>query len=77
MDRAGSLDSLTRQEIDALKNAASWYAKYHARIIAERADDRSAFAVAQRERYLALLSGLEKLGAQMRNPLAERHREAA
>ncbi|GIK77332.1 MAG: hypothetical protein BroJett022_10220 [Actinomycetes bacterium] len=67
----GSFDALTSQEIDALKSAASWYAKYHARIIAESADDPSAYALAQRDRYLALLSGLDKLGVQVRNPLGD------
>jgi hypothetical protein len=71
MAEAGSTQALTPQEIEALKSAASWYAKYHARIIAESADDPSAYALAQRDRYAALLSGLDKLGVQVRNPLTE------
>jgi hypothetical protein len=62
---------LSEAELSALKNAATWYAKYHARIIAERADDRSAYAMAQRERYQALLAGLRKLGVRLRDPLTE------
>lgn len=62
---------LSDAELSALKSAAAWYAKYHARIIAERADDRSASAMAQRERYDALLSGLRKLGVRLRDPLAQ------
>lgn len=62
---------LSDAELSALKNAATWYAKYHARIIAERADDRSAYAMAQRDRYKALLSGLRKLGVRVRDPLAD------
>ncbi len=58
-------------EIEALSEAGSWYASYHARIIRERADDSSAYARAQREQYFALLSGLEKLGVSVRNPLAD------
>lgn len=75
MSEAGSTQALTPQEIQALKSAASWYAKYHARIIAESADDPSAYARAQRDRYVALLSGLDKLGVQVRNPLLDAQSE--
>jgi hypothetical protein len=75
MSEAGSTQALTPQEIQALKSAASWYAKYHARIIAESADDPSAYALAQRDRYVALLSGLDKLGVQVRNPLLDAQSE--
>lgn len=71
MDEGTPIEGLTREEIEALGSAGGWYANYHARIIAERADDRSAYALVQRERYLALLSGLEKLGISVRNPLLE------
>lgn len=78
---AEGIDALSDREIEALRSAAAWYANYHARIITQRADDRSAYSLAQRERYLALLSGLEKLGIAVRNPLAsdtaEVDREAA
>lgn len=69
MESQARQQDLSQAELDALAAAAAWYAKYHARIIAERADDPSAQALAQRERYLALLSGLEKLGFRIRNPL--------
>jgi hypothetical protein len=69
--RADELASLTDTEVAALASAASWYANYHARIIAEQADDESAYAVAQRERYEDLVSGLQKLGARVA-PLGER-----
>lgn len=68
--RADELASLTDAEVAALASAASWYANYHARIIAERADDESAYAVAQRERYEDLAAGLRKLGVRVA-PLAE------
>lgn len=42
--------------------------EFHARIIAERADDPSAMAVAQRDRYLTLIAGLRKLGARVVDP---------
>lgn len=71
MEPGGQTGQLTEQEIEALAGAGAWYAKYHARIIAERADDRSAYAKAQRERYSALLSGLEKLGVRLRDPLSD------
>ena len=58
-------------EIEALSEAGSWYASYHARIIRERQNDSSAYARAQREQYFALLSGLEKLGVNVRNPFAD------
>jgi hypothetical protein len=57
--------SLTEREAAALAAAGSWYANYHARMIAERADDQSAYAVARRERYDELLSGLRKLGVRL------------
>lgn len=53
-----------------IRSAATWYAKFHARIIAERADDRSAMATAQRDRYLTLIAGLRKLGARVVDPTA-------
>lgn len=56
---------LTRDELSALTSAATWYANYHARIIAEKADDPSALAVGKRERYENLLSGLRKLGIRL------------
>lgn len=70
---------LTSNEIRALARAATWYANYHAGIIAERLDDRSAAAAAQREKYRELLEALGKLGIRLRDPEAEalRQRRAA
>lgn len=76
MEQDQAAEALSAREIEALGSAAAWYANYHARIITEHADDRSAYALAQRERYLALLSGLEKLGLPVRNPLAQGDTEA-
>lgn len=59
---------LSTRERQALVEAASWYAKYHARIIAERADDRSAAEVARREHFEELYSALAKLGIRLRRP---------
>jgi hypothetical protein len=66
--RIASLEELSATERQAVAEAAAWYAKYHERMISERADDRSAAAVAQRERYLDLHSGLRKLGIRLRMP---------
>lgn len=63
-----NLDLLTDREREALLDSAVWYAKYHGHIITERADDRSAYAVAQRERYAALHNALWKLGVRIRRP---------
>lgn len=65
---AGQIDSLSQRELRALTEAAAWYAKYHERIIAERADDRSAAAVARREHFEDLYSALAKLGVRLRRP---------
>lgn len=67
MDRLGDL---SEEEIVQIRGAATWYAKFHARIIAERADDPSAAATAQRDRYLTLIAGLRKLGARIVDPTA-------
>jgi hypothetical protein len=75
MSEFDPMDPLSEAEISALKAAAAWYANYHASIIAERADDRSAHAIGQRDEYRALLSGLAKLGVRMRDPLADTARE--
>lgn len=57
--------ALSEAEADALARAGAWYANYHARMITERADDESAYAVAKRERYDDLVSGLRKLGVRI------------
>lgn len=68
MDLAERIEGLSEEEIVQIRGAATWYAKFHARIIAERADDPSAMAVAQRDRYLTLIAGLRKLGARVVDP---------
>jgi hypothetical protein len=70
MELKDRLAELTDDELVELRSAATWYAKFHARIIAERADDPSAAAVAQRDRYLSLIGGLRKLGARVVDPTA-------
>ena len=57
-----TIEALSERELRALIDAASWYASYHAHMIAEAADDPSAVAVANRERYIELHDALWKLG---------------
>lgn len=68
MDISERISQLSEEELIQIRGAATWYAKFHARIIAERADDPSAMAVAQRDRYLTLIGGLRKLGARVVDP---------
>lgn len=70
MDLRDQIAELTDDELVEIRSAATWYAKFHARIIAERADDPSAQAVAQRNRYLTLIGGLRKIGARVVDPTA-------
>lgn len=63
-----TLEALSEQELQALLEAAAWYAKYHHRMIAEQADDRSALAEARRDRFRNLHTSLRKLGVHMRAP---------
>jgi hypothetical protein len=70
MDPREQVDALTEDELVEIRRAATWYAKYHARIIAEQADDLSAMAVVQRDRYLALIAGLRKMGVRIVDPTA-------
>lgn len=60
--------ALTPLEREALLNAGRWYARYRARDMAEEAHDDSAYAVAERERYLALVTALRKLGVSVPLP---------
>lgn len=60
--------ALTPAELEALRGAAAWYAKYHAVRIAELADDPSAYAESKREKYLTLVAALRKLGFDMALP---------
>lgn len=64
------LAALTPREYKALIDASLWYAKYHEKSVAEKADDVSALAVARREKFQDLHSGLRKLGARIRSPFA-------
>jgi hypothetical protein len=59
---------LSEQEMRALLEAATWYAKYHERMIADQVDDRSAVADARRRQFLSLHAGLTKLGVRIRLP---------
>jgi len=68
VDSSGPLTELDGRELEALRGAATWYAKYHAPIIAEQADEESAYAVARREEYLDLVRALAKLGVRLRVP---------
>lgn len=67
-DRARLLDDLSERELDALVAAATWYAKYHERMIAEIADDESAVALVRRERHQLLYDALGKCGIRLRRP---------
>ena len=62
------LPELSPRELQALRGAAVWYAKYHAVAVAQTAGDEAAYAVAEREEYLDLLAALGKLGARVRVP---------
>ena len=63
-----SVEELSADEQLAIRSAATWYFKRHARIIAEEADDRSALAVGRREDFLGLHSALRKLGVPIALP---------
>ncbi len=62
------LEELSKRELEAVIAAATWYAKYHERMIAELADDPSALAVSRRDRYQQLYNGLAKLDVRLRRP---------
>ena len=59
---------LTPLEREALLNAGRWYARYRARDLAEEAHDDSAYAIAERERYFALITALRKQGVSVPLP---------
>jgi dihydrodipicolinate synthase/N-acetylneuraminate lyase len=63
-----SFEQLSERERAAVVEAAVWYAKHHTAIIAGSADDRSAMAVARRERFQDLYDGLAKLGVRLVRP---------
>jgi hypothetical protein len=68
VDEPRELPDFSEREIEALRGAAVWYAKYHAGAIASAAQDPGAYAVAEREEYLALVAALDKLGVRLRLP---------
>jgi hypothetical protein len=72
-------EELTADELEALRAAGAWYAKYHAVRVAELADDPSAYAEHKREKFLTLLTALRKLGFEMALPdeLRQDERQAA
>lgn len=74
---ATNLDELTEVELAALRRAAVWYFKRHARIIADEADDFSARAAVDRQDFLELHTALRKLGVSVALPDELRVRSAA
>jgi hypothetical protein len=68
MESDDATATLSVRELEALRGAAVWYAKYHASDIEAGAGDGSAYAVAEREEYLELLAALRKLGVALRLP---------
>lgn len=72
-----ALDVLSEDELAALRRAAVWYFKRHARIIAEEADDFSARAVVDRQDFLELYSALRRLDVPIALPDELRSRNAA
>jgi hypothetical protein len=68
LDFARHLARLTDTEQAALRRAAVWYFKRHARLIADEVDDRSARATAQREDFLELYAALRRLGVPIALP---------
>lgn len=75
----GNANVLTPEELEALRSAGAWYAKYHVVRVAEMADDPSAYAEGRREKFLTLVAGLRKLGFDMALPdeLRSAERQAA
>lgn len=72
-----ALAELSATELAALRSAAVWYFKRHARIIADEADDFSARAVVDRQDFLELHSALRSLGVSVALPDELRRRTAA
>ncbi|MGH3111408.1 MAG: hypothetical protein ACRDQT_10870 [Gaiellaceae bacterium] len=72
-----ALEGLSETEQAALRRAAVWYFKRHARIIADEVDDPSTGAVARREDFLELHAALRRLGVPIALPDELRHRTAA
>ena len=70
------LEELSEVELAALRRAAVWYFKRHARIIADEADDFSARAVVDRQDFVELHAALRKLGVTVALPDELRDRAA-
>jgi len=62
------VETLSASEQAAVRSAAVWYFKRHARMIADEADDESAVAVARRDDFLELHSALRRLGVPIALP---------
>ena len=62
------VETLSASEQTAVRSAAVWYFKRHARMIADEADDESAVAVARRDDFLELHSALRRLGVPIALP---------
>ncbi len=79
VDTLITMRDMAPEELEALRAAGAWYAKYHAVRIAELADDPSAYAEDKREKFLTLVTALRKLGFEMALPDALRadERQAA
>jgi hypothetical protein len=79
MTSVSDASDLTPTELEALRSAGAWYAKYHVVRVAELADDPSAYAESRRGKFLALVSALRKLGFEMALPdeLRSSERQAA
>ena len=72
METLSTTGGLAPEELEALRAAGAWYAKYHAVRIAELADNPSAYAEHKREKFLTLVTALRKLGFEMALPDALR-----
>ena len=62
------LPRLSPDDLAAIRSAAIWYAKYHAKDVAAHAHATTAYAVEEREEYRTLISGLRKLGVSLAMP---------
>ena len=63
-----SVEALSERQLQALVEAAAWYAKYHERSVAAAADDSSAAEFTRRERFRDLHAALWQLGVRLRLP---------
>lgn len=63
-----SVEALSERQLQALVEAAAWYAKYHERSVAATVEDSSAAAHTRRERFRDLHAALWQLGIRLRLP---------